>query len=198
MRIRTLTSVAALTCAMLASPAHADWLFTPYVGGNVGGDTVKTQPNVGISAAWMGAGTVGFEFDAAWAPDFFDTGDDNAAALLSSSRVSTYMFNAIIGVPAGGQTGRGVRPYASAGVGAIQTRAESDLGLVDIDQTDFGWNAGAGVLGFFNDVVGVRADARFLQTLQQATDGANDNPLTADNGHFGFWRLTAGITFRWK
>lgn len=55
--------------SLVPSPAHADWLFTPYIGGNFAGDSTDTQANFGISAAWMGAGIFGFEFDAGFAPD---------------------------------------------------------------------------------------------------------------------------------
>ena len=197
MQIKTLLSGLALAL-VIAGPtsAEADWLFTPYAGGNVGGDTVKTQPNFGVSAAWMGAKVVGVEFDASWAKDFFTTGNEAAAPLVSGSRVSTYMVNGIFGIPVGDQSGASVRPYVSAGLGAIQTRVESDLGLVDIDRTDLGWNVGAGAIGFLNKTVGVRGDARFLQSLESGTDGSDTNPLTMDAGKSSFWRLSAGVVLR--
>jgi opacity protein-like surface antigen len=179
---------------VLPSVARADWLFTPYIGGNFAGDSADTQTNFGISAAWMGAGIFGFEFDAGFAPDFFDSGVDDDFALISNSSVSTYMFNAIIGVPVGGQQGMGVRPYGSIGIGAIRSDVESDLGLVDATNTDFGWNIGAGAIGFFSDAVGARGDVRYFRSLQNELE---DGPIADNIDRFGFWRLTGGVVFRW-
>lgn len=193
MRMKTCVVAAFAAVVLVAAPARADWLFTPFVGANIGGDTVDTQPTFGISAAWMGAGAIGFEFDAAWAPDFFDTGDDDPFLLVTDSSVATYMANVVFGAPVGGQTGRGVRPYGSVGIGAIMSRVESELGLVDIDDTTFGWNAGGGVMGFMSDTIGLRGDLRYLGSLQ---NDLGDSPFTEDLGRFGFWRLTGGLVIR--
>lgn len=193
--IKTAAVVAVTTVlSLVPSPAHADWLFTPYIGGNFAGDSADTQANFGISAAWMGAGIFGFEFDAGFAPDFFDTGVEDEFALITDSSVSTYMFNAIVGVPVGGQTGRGVRPYGSIGIGAIRSSVESDLGLIDARNTDFGWNIGAGAMGFVSDRIGLRSDLRYFRSLQNDLE---DTPITENLGRFGFWRLTGGVVFRW-
>ena len=64
MTIRRFILVGALLAVMAPAEARADWLFTPFVGANVGGDTVQTQTNFGASAAWMGKGVIGGEFDA--------------------------------------------------------------------------------------------------------------------------------------
>lgn len=193
MRFRRAIIATAIALILQPAAAGADWLFTPYLGGNTGGDTIDPQANFGVSAAWMGAGVFGFEFDAGWAPDFFDTGNEDAAALVSDSSVGTYMFNLVVGVPMGGQEGFGVRPYGSAGIGAIQTRVESDLGFVDADETAFGWNVGGGVMGFFNDIVGVRGDLRYFGSQENELE---DGPLTENIDRFGFWRLTGGVVLR--
>lgn len=196
MRMKALVLALAASAVLFPCRSNADWLFTPYVGANVGGDTVESQTNFGISAGWMGAGVFGFEFDAGWAPDFFSPGDTDAAALITGSRVSTYMFNAILGAPVGDAEGRSVRPYLSAGLGAIQSRVSSDLGLVDVDRTDLGWNVGAGAMGFLNRAIGLRGDARYLQRAR--TDGDESTAaLIGDPGRFGFWRMTAGVVVRW-
>lgn len=189
------TAAAIVFLMSVAAPAGADWLFTPFVGPNAGGDTVKAQTNFGISAAMMGAGVVGWEFDAGWAPDFFDTGADDKNTLINDTSVSTYMFNVIFGAPAGGQSGMGVCPYGSIGIGAIHTEASSDLRLVDHSNTNFGWNLGGGAMGFLSDHVGLRGDVRYLQDVQNEL---KDNALTADAGRFGFWRITGGVVLRWR
>jgi outer membrane protein with beta-barrel domain len=173
--------------------ARADWLFTPFVGANTGGDTVKSRTNFGISAAWIGRGIIGGEFDAGWAPDFFDTGADAKNTLINDTSLSTYMFNVIVGAPVGGQSGIGIRPYGSAGIGAIHWKVGSNLGLVDVSNTKFGWNLGGGAIGFFSDHVGVRGDARFFQAADNAL--AN-NAIITDAGRLHFWRVTGAVVFR--
>jgi hypothetical protein len=192
---RFLMTTAILAAALVPGQANADWLLSPFVGGNIGGATVKPKTNFGISAAMMGAGAIGWEFDAGWAPDFFkmDVTDDKFR-LINKSSASTYMVNAIVGAPVGGQSHKGVRPYGSAGVGAIRVKVESDLKLVDIKNTDIGWNVGAGAMGFFDDHWGVRGDARYFRSFQN--DLAN-NTAIPDAGRFAFWRITGGVVLRY-
>ena len=193
MHLGRATIATAIALMLQPAAAGADWLFTPYVGGNMGGDTIDSQANFGVSAAWMGAGAFGFEFDAGSAPDFFDTGNEDAAALVSESSIGTYMFNVIVGMPVGGQEGTGVRPYGSGGIGAIQTRVESDLGLVDSDESNFGWNIGGGVMGFMTDNIGLRGDIRYFGSAQRDLE---EGPLTEDIDRLGFWRLSGGVVLR--
>ena len=193
-RNRLVTSAALVALFALAPrPAQADWLITPFVGANTGGDTVRARPDFGLSAAWMGAGIIGWEFDAGWTPGFFDTGADDKNTLINKSSLATYMVNVILGAPVGGQKGPGARPYLSAGLGAIHTMQQSDLGLVDQSKTDFAWNVGGGAAGFFSDNVGLRGDVRFFQN---AKNELKDVALLPDEGRFGFWRITAGVVFR--
>ena len=63
--------------------ASADWLFTPFVGMNLGGtanfgnvgdleDDFEKRSDFGASLAYMGAGAIGFEVDFGWSPNFFE------------------------------------------------------------------------------------------------------------------------------
>ena len=65
--------------------------------------------------------------------------------------------------------------------------------LFDVANNDFGVNVGAGVIGFFNDHVGLRGDIRYFRSLQ---DPEEDNEFDIDFGTFDFWRGTVGVTFR--
>ena len=58
------------------------------------------------------------------------------------------MGNLLVGIPIGGQTGGGVRPYFAAGAGLLQTRVEDPDAVFEIDNNDFGINIGGGVFGF--------------------------------------------------
>lgn len=189
-----------------AAPASADWLFTPYLGLNFGGsanfgdvgdfeDNFEKKAVFGGSLAWMGAGIVGVEFDLGVAPNFFaiTTGDEDFD--FGDSNLTTVMVNAIVGVPVGGQTGPGVRPYVAGGVGLMRSSiSPTNLSLFnDLSTSDFGINLGGGVTGFFSDNVGIRGDVRYFRSLQ------DDEPasfLDLGLSSFHFWRGTVGVTFR--
>ena len=178
--------------ALAPSSARADWLFTPFVGPDFGGDTTDQKLNYGASLGFMGAGIFGFEVDFGYSPDFFDT--DNQIQLIDTSNVTTLMANAIIGAPIGGQHGTGVRPYASGGIGLLRTHVTSAGNLFqDINNNDFGVNVGAGLMGFFSDNVGLRGDLRYFRTL---TDPERDNEFDIALGRFNYWRGTVGVVFR--
>jgi hypothetical protein len=104
------------------------------------------------------------------------------------------MGNFILGVPVGGTHGAGVRPYLSGGLGLMRTHIEGG-GLVDVSRTNnaFGYDIGAGMMGFFNQHVGLRGDARYLATLQDVNRfGGTDLEPT----RLRYWRVSGGVTFR--
>jgi hypothetical protein len=201
-----ITSIVALAIfASVPSKASADWLFTPYIGWNWGGsaaftdfagdfeDEFERRSNFGASLAWMGAGAVGFEVDFGFSPNFFENtagGDDFA---FGDSNVTTLMANLTVGAPFGGQSGVGIRPYASGGVGLIKTRIDDPDELFELNSTDWGVNVGGGVAGFFNDRFGLRGDVRYFRSLQ---DNEPDDELDIALGSFNFWRGTVGFTIR--
>ncbi len=48
--------------------------------------------------------------------------------------MTTVMGNLLLGIPIGGQSGFGVRPYGVVGVGLIRTKFDA-LDIVEIDET---------------------------------------------------------------
>ena len=189
-----------------AVPASADWLFTPYLGLNFGhsadfGDVGDFEDNFekkavfGGSLAWMGAGIVGVEFDLGVSPNFFafTTGDEDFD--FGDSNLTTFMVNAIVGAPVGGQTGPGVRPYVAGGVGLIRSSISAgDFSFFDdLSTSDFGINLGGGITGFFSDNVGIRGDIRYFRSLQ---DNESDDDFDLGLSGFQWWRGTVGVTFR--
>jgi len=83
--------------------------------------------------------------------------------------------------------------HASGGVGLVKTRVtDLDQFVGEIDSTDFGFNVGGGIMGFFNDNVGIRGDIRFFRSLRDA----DINGLDIELGGFKFWRGTLGVTFK--
>jgi opacity protein-like surface antigen len=206
MRKLLMTTVLVITASAAApSKASADWLFTPFVGVNWGGsanfgdvgdfeDEFEKRGNFGASLAYMGAGIVGFEVDFGWAPNFFENTTGPGDFDFGDSNVTTLMANLVVGAPIGGQTGPGLRPYASGGVGLIRSRIGDAGDFFDNPSTnDFGFNVGAGVTGFFTDNIGVRGDLRYFRSLQ---DEEPDDEFDLSLSDFNFWRGTVGVTFR--
>jgi opacity protein-like surface antigen len=206
MFIQRLSVATAAVLALVAAPAtaSADWLFTPFVGANFGGnanfgdfddfdDEVERRVDFGASLGWMGEGVIGFEADFGYSPNFFqDTvGDGNFE--FGDNNVTTLMANLLVGVPVGGQTGPGIRPYGSGGLGLIRTHVDAGDFFDELDNNDFGFNVGAGLHGFFNDNVGLRGDVRYFRSLE---DNEPDNEFDLGLSDFDFWRATVGVTFR--
>lgn len=192
--------------AAAPAPAAADWLFTPFIGtsfggsadfddGLPGGDEFERQFTYGASLGWMGAGILGFEFDFGYAPNYFESlaGLDDEFTFADDSNVTTLMANVKLGVPIGGQTGGGIRPYAVAGLGLIRTHAESVENFFETDSNDWGINVGAGVIGFFSDNIGIRGDVRYFRSFVGGDDDEFPDFELAD---FDFWRASVGVTFR--
>ena len=180
---------------LIPAQARADWIFTPFIGANLhneddtlGLDTKNGTVNFGGSLAWMGAGVFGVELDFGYAPNFFE--QQNTSEF--DGNVTTLMGNLILGIPIGGQTGGGVRPYVSGGVGLIKSRLDDVEDFFDIDESSFGINAGGGVMIFFTDSVGIRGDLRYFRSFRNI----DENDLDLSLGSFDFWRASAGVSFR--
>lgn len=197
--------LALLMAVAAPAKASADWLFTPFVGLNWGSsvtfrdaigdieDELEKRATFGASLAWMGAGVAGFEIDFGYTPNFFEVTEGSGDFDYGDNNLTTVMLNLTLGAPVGGQSGPGIRPYASGGVGIMRTRVGSAGDLFDITSTDWGFNVGAGVTGFFNDNVGLRGDVRYFRSLQ---DNEPDDEFDVALGDLRFWRGSVGITFR--
>src|SRR5437763_17156687 len=138
-----------------AAPARADGFISPTVGVNFGGSAGGTlrsstttaasegsKINWGVAAGWMGKGVVGVEEDFQWSPDFFGHGGS-----VDSSRVVTVMTNLIVGAPIGGQTGGGIRPFASIGVGWLNQNIANVNNVANFSENEFGLDLGSGGMG---------------------------------------------------
>ncbi|HUK32262.1 MAG TPA: outer membrane beta-barrel protein [Vicinamibacterales bacterium] len=178
------------------SPARADGFISPTIGVNFGGQAGGTLVNAvnnsnkvswGVAAGWMGAGILGFEEDFSDSPNFFGSG-----GAIDSSRAITLMTNAIVGIPIGGQSGAGIRPYGAIGVGWINQNISTVSGVGNFSENDFGWDIGVGVMGYFADHIGLRVDYRYFRNFQQT----NVNSIGIESGHFNFNRGSVGVLFR--
>lgn len=204
-----------LFLGIASTPARADWLLTPYLGVVFGGaanqfvlndldDEFEQRVSFGGSFGYMSKGIFGVEVDYALSPNFFQfTGGTNNFDILNlDSSVQTVMANVILGIPVGGSTGGGIRPYVTAGIGSIRTRLRSDADVFDdLVSDDTGYNFGAGAHFFAGNHFGLRADVRYFRGLESLDDEdpIEDNPFFDQEiarDVFNFWRGTVGITFR--
>jgi len=199
-KVIVMASLVAAATAAAPAKASADWLFTPFIGATFGGSAdvagggedfasdFNHNLTYGAALEWMGGGVVGFGVDFGYSPNFFRPAEDDTFNLVGDGNVTTLMANLIVGAPLGG-----VRPYASGGVGLIKQKVD-DVGQFfgTIDSTDFGFNAGAGVMGFFSDNVGIRGDIRYFRAVRDT----NPDGLDLELGSFKFWRGTVGVTFK--
>jgi opacity protein-like surface antigen len=197
--------LAIFAVAAVPNRASADWYVTPFIGGNLGGnanfggnnsfdDEVERRVDVGASLGWMGKGIAGFELDYGWSPNFFQNTSGSGNFVFGDSNVTTLMGNVVLGIPVGGQTGGGVRPYVTGGAGLLRSNISGSTFFNDLHTNDFGINVGGGVHGYFNDRVGLRGDLRYFRLLQDNEPAANDLDLALSS--FNFWRASIGVTFR--
>ena len=184
--IKSVVIAAAVAVIVTPTVARADAYVNPWAGVNFGSELSNGRGAFGVSAGAMGAGAIGGEATFGYSPSFFGTSND-----FGTNTAIDLMGNLIVGVPVGGQHGPGLRPYFTAGLGLIRTQIDGGT-VFDVasSNNDFGWNAGAGVMGYFGDHVGLRGDVRYLRTL----DGNIINGL--DLGGFHFWRTSIGLVIR--
>lgn len=196
-----------LFVAGLARPASADWLFTPYLGIVFGGaantvdldnfdEAFEQRATFGGTLAGMSNGIFGFEVDFGYSPNFFQLtqGSENFPFLDIDSSVTTLMGNLVLGIPIGGTTGGGVRPYVTAGVGLIRANIEFTELFDNLSTNETGFNLGGGVHVFFSDNVGLRGDVRYFRGLEQRDEDESGVDFGLED--FDFWRGSLGITFR--
>ncbi len=184
-------AAAAVLCA--PAPARADGFVSPWAAVQFGGKITNATGNIdngraaiGVTAGGMGAGIIGGEVDFGYSPSFFGTQND-----FGHNTVIDLMGNIIVGVPVGGTHGAGVRPFVTGGVGLLRTQIDGGrLFRVSSSKNQFGWNIGGGVMGYFNDHVGLRGEIKYLRVFR----GDVVNGL--DLGTLNFTRLSIGLVVR--
>ena len=120
--------------------------------------------------------------------DLFRTHDFDETRFLESN-ITTVMVN-VTGVwPYPDAL---VRPYVIAGLGIVRTKACTIECQSANSLTDWGLDAGGGVFAIFNEVIGARADVRYMRAGQHHPE----LPL-ADAGILDFWRTSFGVTVTW-
>jgi len=185
--------LAAAAAALIAVPsqARAEGYVTPWVGANWGSSINNGRAAFGVNAGAMGNGIVGGEVDFGYSPSFFGTRND-----FGGNSVIDLMGNVIVGVPIGGTYGASVKPFVTGGLGLLRTQVDGGtLANVQNSNNMFGWNVGAGVMGYFNNHVGLRGDIRYLRGFEDLKTGNTVIDLGGNN-QLSFWRLSGGVVLR--
>ncbi len=188
-RVLKFLFLSAVAFAWTPAAAHAEGFVSPFAGVTFGGSSVSEGRGAyGVNIGGMGAGIIGAEADFAYVPHYF--GDQGT---LGTNYVLDVMGNLIVGIPIGGTYGPGLRPYGTIGFGWMRTHVAGPAGIPSISNDDPAINAGAGVMGFFNDHVGLRGDLRYFRDVHNS---GGSNQVNIDFGGFHFWRASIGVVFR--
>jgi hypothetical protein len=183
---RLLPAVLAAALATSALPARAETLLTGFAGVAFAGDTNRTRGSYGGALGFLARdGVFGFEVEFGTTPDFFGRSSDSG--VFTDNDVLTLMGSFLLATPGS------VRLYAAAGAGLLKTRLADPDRFFSIDSNDFGINVGGGIMGFFGEHVGLRADIRYFRDLQ---DPNRDGNFDVGFGNTDYWRAVGGLTFR--
>lgn len=183
---------------MCPSPAAADWLLIPFVGGSFAPETTFLIPEKGAgrkltlggSVALLSDGVLGLEADVGHTPGFFQ-GDDPLGLVLSS-RVTTVSGSVILAVPLS-ITRESLRPYVVGGVGLLQTRSRHAGAAIPVAEDLLGAIVGAGAIGMVTFQTGLRFDVRYIKAASSAAGPFAQPGLS----RLSFWRATAGVVLRY-
>lgn len=189
--IKALILTAAIAAVAAPTQARAEGYVSPWAGVSFGSDINNGRGSFGVNAGGMGAGIIGGEVGFGYSPSFFGTQND-----FGSNTVIDLMGNVIVGIPIGGTHGAGFRPFVTGGVGLIRTQIDGGtLARVSSSNNMFGWDAGVGAMGYFNDHVGIRGDVKYLRGMKDLNTGVRSIDLNGSN-QLHYWRAGIGVVIR--
>ncbi|HEX8030462.1 MAG TPA: outer membrane beta-barrel protein [Vicinamibacterales bacterium] len=165
--------------------AHAQMSFGSFKGyltGHVGMIAGDELTNENFAAG----GSVAVVEQTGWGAEFDFGHSSDAVAGPQVLDVTSYLMNAIWVKPLGV-----VRPFAIGGAGVLQVNGCDTPCYASARTYDLAMNLGGGAIVAFNDIVGIRADARYFFS-------SADHPDLHRPDNFSFWRFTVGATFMWS
>ena len=186
---RLVWMLVALT-SFAARDASAQGFISPFIGMTLTSPSPSgssSKPGFGVALGTLG-GIVGFETDIAYFPELLD----NSASGLAKNRVFTFSGNTLIGPMIGP-----VKAYGAIGAGDLLLNVQSLSSVVIPNPTSttsnyFMFNVGGGVMGFFNNHLGVRGDLRYYKAYGfDLAATQTSGQLVLD--HFDFWRASIGL-----
>jgi hypothetical protein len=199
-------ALAAVGYGILAPPASADAIITPFAGKTfaaqhtlftgsglpVAASVDKQTWVLGGSAAWLSDNVLGAELDFGYAPRFFESNQGLLPAGGGNTVVSL-TGNVLLAVPVA-VTRESLRPYVSAGMGLLHAGVDDAASLnTDVQSNFTAISVGGGAIGFLSPRTGIRFDLRHVRTVTRGL-----NPATGENEpRLGFWRATIGVALRY-
>lgn len=196
MPFRRMLALVLLLGPIVPATARADVLLIPFIGVNFAGNSGRELSRAidagrldwGASFAFMGAGILGFEADIGYSPDFFGRTD------VGGSSVLTATGNLLVGIPFGGQSGVGFRPYVLAGLGVVRSKVDALDDVPSLENSEAAWDFGGGAMFFFGTNVGLRTDLRYIRTFGRVDLDIVDG--IPRRGRLDFARASAGLIVR--
>jgi hypothetical protein len=185
-RVTALTVLFVAALLMPQTARAADAFVVPWIGGNAGGPTGASLVDLGASLGVSAADVIDVDVDFGYSPGYFGSG-------VTSSLV-TAMGDVTFGLPFGKRSAPRIRPYITGGLGLIRSHLEIVPAAYRTTRDDFGVAFGGGLTVDTSNHVGVRADLRYLQTLQETMSG--DSFTQPGAGRLHFWRTSIGLVIR--
>ena len=183
--MRLITAIAGVLILACASTAQAQQgretyrgIATGLVGGTLGGDVADPVLTLGTTIAVIEASGWGAEMDIGYAND--NNGSARKADITSLMIGATWLRS----------RGPRARPYISLDIGTLGLHGC----LIPCSKTettwDLGFSTGGGIQYAFNDLVGLRGDARYM--FAPGSHEGENRP-----GNWGFWRISFGVGVGW-
>jgi hypothetical protein len=209
LRARLAACIAGLLLAT-ASPAQAEWQFTPLLGytfngsttlidfGLVNNQTANDEPHIdfGGSVSLLGEGPIGIEGYFIHTPNFFESKQFNIVLPRTlGSRTYAMMGNVVLTIPRSWNR-YGLRPALSGGVGLIHAGVEDQGDVLGYRLNLWGLNVGGGAVGYLSDRVGVRFDLRYFQNISGAPDEQLSALTLGEPLRLRYWTAAFGVVFK--
>jgi hypothetical protein len=189
--IARVATLAVLLCTLTPQRASADFLIEPFFAWTKNPDTSRTVNGGGV-AAELAVGWLLVGGELGYASGYFDPAED-VLDLIASSHVLTASGQAGIGRPAREDNDR-YFPYFTVGFGLMRQDARDRDGFISVKRNDPSVNFGGGIRVLITEYLGVRADARYFQSLRDPFE--TPDPIVADLERVHFWRFGLGAVIR--
>ena len=176
------------------SYAEGEGYISPWIAANASSGVTNYnagRAGFGFDAGGIWNGIVGAELDFGYSPTFFGTTND-----FGHNTLINLMPNLIVAVPIGGVGGASIRPFVTGGAGWLRTQIDRGLlSNVSNVNNEWGWDAGGGVMAYFNDHVGIRGEVRYIRGFENLATGTQALDLSGAN-QLHFWRTGIGVVIR--
>lgn len=152
---------------------------TGLIGGTLGGDVPDPVLTLGGTVSVQEASGWGTEMDISWAKD--NNGSTQKADITAIMIGANWLRS---------RGNKPVNPYLAFGIGALGLHGCLLPCSAPTTTWNLGLSTGGGVQFAFNDIIGLRGDARYM-----FAPGSHEGSSRPAN--WGFWRVSFGVGFGW-